>query len=162
MRAAVSTYVEAFILIGVAVGGASLVFSAASPYASSAQGQSISLGVSTIRQGVYLAVERVALYNLGNAPISSFTILNEGVSGSAAECFALSVPPSSAVVATNCPPSGPGSNPLSVGYQIPSSGALLVELTLTGKAVTIGSTVGIVVTASTGAQVSAAILVTGA
>ncbi len=162
MRAAISTYVETFVLIGVAVGGASVIFGAASAYTSPARGPSVSIDGASIRQGAYLAVERLTVYDSGDTPVSSFTVSTLGVSGSSLYCYTLTAPPSGAVVATDCPPASPGPSSVMVQSSISPGKALQVELILTGVAFASGSTATVTVTASDGAQSSAAVQVVGA
>ena len=162
MRVAVSSYVETFVLIGVVVGGSGLVLAAAVAFTSSAQGPSISVGAASIRQGAYLAVERLAVYDTGRTPVSGFTVSTLGVSGSSLYCFTLTVPPGTAVVATDCPPTNPGPGSVQISRTVPSGGALLVEITLAGQAFVEGSTAEIIVTTQDGAQISVGLQVIGA
>ncbi len=162
MRAAVSTYMEAFILIGVALGGAALVLGAASVYSSSLHGPSVSLGAASVRQGTYAAVERVMVYNTGDAPISAFTLSNPGVTSAALYCYTLSLPPSTTAAATNCPPTNSGAATVPISFTIRPGVAVLVEVTFAGGAFAVGSTAVITVTTSGGAQGTVSAQVAGA
>jgi len=161
LRAAVSTYVETFVLIGVAVGGAGLVFEAASALTSSAQGPSIVVEAASIRQGAYLAVERLVVYNTGNSAVTGFTVSNLGVSTSSLYCFTLTAPPGAAVDETDCPPTNPGPGIVQISRTVSSGSSLLVELTFTGQAFVRGTTADIIVTTSDGAQSSESLQVIG-
>ncbi len=162
MRAGVSAYIEAFVLIGVAVGGAGLVFGAASSYGSSIQGTSVSLGAVSVRQGSYAAVERVTVYDSGDSPISAFTLSNQGVSNTALYCYTLTLPPSVVAAATNCPPTNAGPSTVHIPFTVKPGQSLLVDVTFTGRAFAVGSTASITVTTSDGAQASVSALVVGA
>ena len=116
-RPGVSTYLETFILIAVAAGGAAAVFSAAGGYISSAGGASIAVSGLEVRQGPYLAVERVSLTNTGSLRVASFTVTT-GDSSAAQYCATLVDESSGSPVAFSAPPaacgSGTSANPASV------------------------------------------------
>jgi hypothetical protein len=150
------------VLIGVVAGGAGLVLEAASAFAPSAQGPSISVGAALIRQGAYLAVERLAVYDTGSTPVSGFTVSTLGVSSSSLYCFTLTVPPGTAVVATDCPPTNPGPGSVQISHTVLPGGDLLVELTITGQAFVMGSSADIIVTTQDGAQSWVGLQVIGA
>src|SRR5271157_2045385 len=80
-RAAVSTYLEVFVLIGIAIGGSALVYATTTKYQSVAQGAGVTVSQASIRQGLNQAVERLVVANTGTVTFSSFTISTVGTAG---------------------------------------------------------------------------------
>ncbi len=158
-RAGVSGYLEVFLLIGVAVGGTGLVFGAVSTYSSQLQGPSVSVSGATARQGIYMALETLTVYNSGDVPFSSFTISTSGVSDSASYCYTLLNPTTRTVVYSSCAAllANPASVVVSSALQ-PGNG-LLVEITVTGAAFAVGSGIAVTVTSSSGAQATVGVQV---
>lgn len=154
-RAAVSTYIEVFLLIALAAGGSGLVFGAGLGVASSAGGPGVSLADATIRQGEYVAVERVAIYNTGKAPFS-FALSTTRVSSSATYCYTLYDPSGAAVVATTCPGAAPDAATVDIPTSLVPGKGVLLALTISGRAFALGSECDLTVTTSAGAQGSVA------
>ena len=134
-----SGYVEAFLLIGVAVGGAGIVLDAAMGYASSTQGSSLLISDVTITQGPYLAVERLIVSDVGQTATGNVTISTHPVTSTADYCYSLLNPVTMKELHSTCP--GMERNP---GFFVTESGLssgenLLVVLVVTGQAYSIGS-----------------------
>ncbi len=79
VRSAVSTYLEVFILIGVAVGGSGLVYAATAEFRPAVQGGVVNLSQASIRQGANQAVERMVVSNTGTVSFTSITISTVGI-----------------------------------------------------------------------------------
>ena len=159
-RPGVSTYLEVFLLIGVAVGGAGIVLGAGLDAVAPAHGGGVSVGDPSIRQGAYAAVESVVVYNTGDAPFT-FVLSTTGVSAAAPYCFSLSDPSDGAVTYASCPA---GSNPgaVVVPSEVAPGEGVLLEITVTGAAFTTGTESTITATTSAGAEGSASAPVLGA
>jgi hypothetical protein len=153
-RGGVSAYLEAFVLIGVAMGGSGLVYAAASAYSSSEQGPSDSVAGASIVQGAYFAVERVTVFNTGPTPIASITLSTEPVSSSAGYCYALLAPTTMTQISSTCPPSGSDPERIAVAYTLASGKGVLIEVTVSGNAFSIGAAEAVTATTSAGPQAS--------
>ncbi len=154
-KAGVSNYLEAFLLIGVATAGSGLVLGAAMGFASSSAGPSVSIGSATIRQGTYVAVERVTVYNTGQAPMVSFTMTTAQAPSTASYCYSLLNPVSSVTISSTCPTLVSNPSSISVPAQIPPGGAVVVEALVSGGSFALGVPCQVTVTSSNGAQASA-------
>lgn len=73
-RRAVSTYLETFVLIAVAAGGSTAVYSAMAGYVGSARGADFVLTGVEMRQGTYAALERVTVTNTGTTQLGALTV----------------------------------------------------------------------------------------
>jgi hypothetical protein len=151
-RAGASTYLEVFILIGIAVGGSAAVLGAVLPYASAVQGPGVTIEDVAIRQGTYLALERLTVVNSGQSPMPSFVISTSPASPSAPYCYTLYNPATGDQLGGTCPvmAMGPGSVP--VTYSVPFGQALGIVITIMGAAFRVGSQYAVTVTTSAGAQ----------
>ena len=147
-----STYVEVFVLIGIAAGGSALVLRAALPFASSFGESSVAVQDEGIRQGAYLATERLTVTNIGQAPISSFVISTSQVSSSASYCYSVYDPSTGERSAGTCPATATNPSSVTIADPVQPGGATGVVITIIGSAFDIGSTCTIAVTASSGAQ----------
>jgi hypothetical protein len=78
-KVAVSTYLEVFVLIGLATAGSAIVYGMTAGLGESAQGPGLLVSYASIRQGQNAAVERLVFTNTGQAPISSFTLSTAGI-----------------------------------------------------------------------------------
>ncbi len=153
-RRAVSSYLEAFVLIGVAVGGSGIVLQAASTYSAAVQGPSISVTGATIRQGAYLALESLTVYNTGQIPLNSFEVSTQKVLSSASYCYSLLDPIAQNVISSTCPSMSLNPSLVTFSSSVAPGGALLVELTVMGSAFALGTSCLVTVTTSAGAQQS--------
>ncbi|MDE1858457.1 MAG: hypothetical protein KGI26_05285 [Thaumarchaeota archaeon] len=158
-RAGVSIYLEVFLLIGIALGGAGLVFGAAATLVGSASGPSASIVSASIRQGPYSAVESVTVEDVGTQPLGALTVVTSGAPASGMYCYSVEDPGSGAVLASTCPSlmADPGTVTLSAG--VGEGGSVLVELVVTGGSFAVGSTHLVSVTAASGAQADAEVQV---
>ncbi|MBI3858813.1 MAG: hypothetical protein HY296_01020 [Thaumarchaeota archaeon] len=99
-RKGVSTYIEVFVLIGIATGGSALAYSAVGRLGASSSGPSFGVTDQTIRQGTNAATERMTVTNTGQTGITSFKVY-PGVAS--AYCVSVSSVSSGAVLSTTCP-----------------------------------------------------------
>ena len=155
-------YLEAFLLIGVALGGSGLVFGAAATLLGSASGPSASIVSASIRQGPYSAVESVAVEDVGTQPLGALTVVTSGAPASALYCYSVEDPGSGALLASTCPSlsADPGTVNLPAG--VGQGGSVLVELVVTGWSFVVGSTHLVSVAASSGAQAAVEVQVAAA
>ena len=149
-----SGYLEVFVLIGIAMAATALAFSAVSPYASSLQGASVTLSDASIRQGTYVALETLTVYNSGGPSATGLTVTTAGVPSSADYCVSLVNPSTMAVLSSTCPSVTVNPGSVQVAWTLPSGGGLMVELTITGSSFTVGSSYPVTVTTSVGSQAS--------
>jgi len=161
-RIAASAYLEAFVLIGIAAGGCVAVLTDMLPYASVIQGPAVAVEDAAIRQGAYVALERLTVVNSGQTPVSSFTVSTSQASPSAVYCYALYDLATGMRVVCTCP--GTASDPatVTIPYSLPSGGAVGVVITIMGAAFTIGVQCMLTVTTSTGAQQTVGVQVASA
>jgi len=151
-RAGASTYLEVFLLIGVAVAGSAVVLEAGLRSVASAQGASVMVTEGSIRQGAYFAVETLLVQNTGDVPFASFEVVTGGVSKAASFCYTLYDPISLSTVLTSCPVMAPNPAAVSVSAAVPPGRGLIVELTVMGQAFPPGSVSTVTVTTSAGSQ----------
>ena len=159
MRQGVSSYVEAFVLIGIAAGGSALVLSAALPFASSLGGPSVAVQDEGIRQGAYLAIESLTVLNVGRAPITSFVVSTSQVSSSASYCYSIYDLATGARSAGTCPATAKNPGSVAIDYPVQPGEATGVAITIIGSVFEIGSTYTIAVTTSAGGQEAVDVLV---
>lgn len=151
-RCGVSGYLEAFILIGLASGGSTVVLFAFYPLASGSGGPAVAVEGASIRQGNYLALEKLIVVNTGPSPLSSFMLTTGQVSQTGVYCYSLYNPSSGAQLASTCPPATPNPSSISIATAIPSGGSVGVIVTVVGAAFGVGTSCLLTVTASSGAQ----------
>ena len=151
---AASTYIETFILIGIAVGGSGIVFGAMGKFSASTQGPGVALSGATIRQGQYLAVLSLTLFNTGQSSITSVTLTTSGVLGPSSYCYSLLNPVTREVISGTCPTMASYSGSLPLTVTIPAGGGVLAELTLVGTPFTVGTSYLVSVITSAGAAES--------
>jgi len=153
-RAAAATYLEVFLLIGLAIGGSGLVLGAMVNATASAQGPAISVTGATIRQGTFLAIESLTIYNTGSVPLQSFVLSTGGVPATASFCYTLFDPMAHSILSTTCP--SMGTNPASVvlATTVSPGKGVLAELTVMGQQFSLGAISKVTVTSSGGAQQS--------
>ena len=157
-----STYVEAFVLIGIAAGGSALVLQAALPFASSVGGPSVAIQDEGIRQGAYVATERLTVMNTGRAPVSSFIISTSQVPRSASYCYSIYDPATGAQSGGTCDATTANPSSVTISYPLQPGGATGVVITIIGSVFETGSTCTIAVTTSAGAQETVDVLVASA
>lgn len=150
-RSAVSTYLEVFVLIALAVGGSGLVLGAALGPASSVGGGSVSVIGATISQGEAFAFEKLAVQNTGNAPFGWFSVSTAGVPPSASYCYSLYDPLLRATPLSTCPGMSVDPRVVTVAAVLAPGKALVFELTIEGAPFPPGSTVRVTVLTSNGA-----------
>ena len=151
-RAAVSAYLEVFLLIAVAAAGSAVVLAAGLRTVASYQGASISVTEGDIRQGAFLAIESLLVENTGNAPFRSFEVSTSGVSDAASYCYTLYDPASRSMLLTTCPAMSTDPGTVDVSATVPPGKGVLVELTVVGRAFSPGSVSTVIVTTSAGSQ----------
>lgn len=151
-RAAVASYLEVFVLIALAIGGSAVVFGAALGTATSARGGGVSLAGATIRQGDRIALESLAVYNVGDAPFAWFVVSTGGVPAAASYCYTLYDPAGRTVLSSTCPAVESDPASVNVSARLDPGRGVLVELTIVGPPLALGSVSTLTVTTSDGAQ----------
>lgn len=157
-----STYLEVFLLIGVAVGGSAIVMSAASRFLGPMGGAGVAVEEAAIRQGADAAFETLVVVNTGGSAFSSFVVSTAQSPGGATFCYALSDPSGGAPIASTCPAMQAGPGSFQVDYPLKPGAGVEVELLMAGGAFSVGSEHLVTVTASTGSQESVGALVVAA
>ena len=157
-----ATFIEVFVLIAVAAGGAAIVFEAAASYPSALQGPSITIEDPSFRQGAYVAIERATVVNSGEGSLDSFSLSSTGLAPSSTYCYSLFNPSTMALVSSDCPPSSLGPGLVSVPYGLGSGQGVIVEVTIEGHALPMGSSILLSVTSASGAEQSVGVQVTPA
>jgi hypothetical protein len=168
-RHGVSTYIETFILIGIAVGGSAIVYSALGGYATSAGGPSVAVPNIILSQGSGAAVEKLVIANSGTASFSSFTISTTGVSSSLQYCAVLSDATGRPLGFSSPPPacgSGTATNPSYVSINpssaIPPGQTVILSLVvLSSGEFAVGSSYSVTVSTGPALQVVSATAVPG-
>ncbi|MDG7010038.1 MAG: hypothetical protein JRM71_04505 [Nitrososphaerota archaeon] len=161
-RGGVSTYLEVFLLIGVAVGGSAIVMSAASRFLGPLGGAGVAVEEAAIRQGADAAFETLVVVNTGGSAFSSFVVSTAQSPGGATFCYALSDPSGGAPITSTCPAMQAGPGSFQVDYPLKPGAGVEVELLMAGGAFSVGSEHLVTVTASTGSQESVGALVVAA
>ncbi len=151
-RCGVAGYLEVFILIAVAMGGAALVMGAALGYFAAMGGGSVSVVGASIRQGPYSAVETLLVTDDSGTALGSFAVTTSGAPSAASYCYSVYDTSDRAVLASSCP--APGSDPGSVrvATALVPGATVLVEVVVSGDAFAVGSSHLVTVTAAEGAQ----------
>ena len=157
-RTAVSTYLEVFILIGVAIGGSALVYATTTKYQPVAQGPGVTVSQASIRQGSNQAVERMVMANTGTFSFSSFTISTVGTTGGIpnAQFYVTLTDVATSASITPSPASGTTGDS-SVTETVTSSPgqSILASITIvSGSEFTIGQSYTVIVSTSGAAQAS--------
>jgi hypothetical protein len=169
-RLGVSTYIETFILIGIAIGGSAIVYSAMGGYAASAGGPSVAVSNVALSQSSDVAVEKVTISNAGTTSFAWFTVRTAGVSSSLSYCAELSDSTGKPIGFSSPPPacgSGTATNPGSITITpttaIPPGQAVILTVVVSYPSeFTIGASYSVTVSTSAGAlQVVAAAAVPG-
>ena len=159
-RRGASVYVETFILIGIAVGGSAIVYSAMGGYASSAGGPSVAVSGALLRQGSSTATERLLVTNTGTTPFTSFTVVTARISSTPSYCITLQSSSGGSMGFASPPlPCGsgttanPGSITLSPSNTIPPGQSVILTLVIySSSEFSIGRGYTITVATSGGAQ----------
>ncbi|QQG49007.1 MAG: hypothetical protein HY247_01440 [archaeon] len=142
----VSTYLQTFILLSVALGGSFAAFRAVAYYPTVISGPSLSISNAEIEQGAGVAIERVTVSNTGPGPLTSVYVLNPGASPALGFCYYAWNPATQASIATNCPAGGSNPSLVQLPFGIGSGGSAVIELTLfSGSAFAAGKTYTVIV-----------------
>jgi hypothetical protein len=161
-RAAISTYLEVFILIGVAVGGSALVYAVTNKYQPVAQGPGIITSQVSIRQGANQAIERLLVGNVGTVTFNSFTVSTTGSAGGIADAqfYVTLTNVAAGASITPSPASGTtGDRVITETATIAPGQSVLATITIvSANEFTVGQSYSIVVSLS-GAQVSSQVVV---
>ena len=137
--------------------GSGIVLDAALKYASSAQGPSLAVSDAAIKQGSYLAVESLALFNDGSIPSGSITVSTVPVASSESYCYSLLDPATMSVIQSSCPSMASNPGEVVTNPGLAPGGSELLQLVVVGKAFAVGSTCTVTVTSSGGAQQTLAV-----
>jgi hypothetical protein len=158
-RSGASTYIEVFVLIGIAAGGSAAVLSAVLPYSSALQGPSVNIEDTSLRQGAYIAIESLTVYNSGQTAMSSFVLSTSQAPVLAPYCYTTYNTATGAELTSTCPATAGNPGSVSVGYPVPPGGSVGVVVTIMGQAFTVGEGCAVTVTTSAGAQQTAEVQV---
>jgi hypothetical protein len=158
VRRGVSGYIEVFVLVGVAIAATALAFGAMTPYASSLQGAGVTISSASIRQGTYVALETLTVYNSGSVASSALTVTTTPSPSAASYCYTLVDPSTKAILYSSCPSGSTNPGSVAIAWQMPPGKGLLIELTITGS-FTIGSAPFVTVTTSAGSQATLSVQV---
>jgi len=158
-RKGVSTFVETFILLGIAIGGAGIAVSAAERYASTLQGPSVSISNLSIRQGAYAAIEEVEVTNTGDTTVDSFVLSTTGINGTADFCYSVSGANERVSQAPSCPAGNPGPASITVQFALDPGQGVLDAVTVEGAPFKLGATESLTIVTSTGAEQTAEVVV---
>lgn len=157
----ISTYLQTFLLIGVALGGSAIAYKTVYQYSGEAPTQSLAVSNPSIRQGTNFAVERITVTNQGTAALSSFSVLTQGISAALTYCASVWNPQTQTTIINNCPTMT--ANPTSVQFSasIPAGGSYVVVLTILGaNAFTVGRSYELTLTSSGGSQAAVGVVAT--
>ena len=150
-RLAVSTYLELFILIAVAIGGSALVYSVAYQYQPVVQGPGVTISQASIRQGLNQAVERVVLANTGTAAFNSFTLSTAGIAN-AQFYVSLTDAASRSSIAPSSASGTTGDNSITENVALSPGQSIVVSITIvSGSEFTVGQSYAVAVSTSGGA-----------
>ena len=145
-------------LIAVVLGASTLVYSAASRMAASAQGgAAVAISSATIKEGVDVAVERILVANTGSVVLNSFTVTTIGASSSATFYLSLLLPSTGFAVSSSC---GAGTNPMSVPVclNLSPGQSVVVTITIDAGPFTVGTPYTVIVSSQQAAQASQRVL----
>jgi hypothetical protein len=153
-RTAVSTYLELFILIAVAIGGSALVYAATYQYQPVVQGPGVTVSQASIRQGLNQAVERMIIANTGTVLFNSFTISTVGIAN-AQFYVALTDAASGSSITPPLPQGTTGDNSIAEGMTISPGQTIVASITIASSGeFSIGQSYTVVVSISGGALTS--------
>jgi hypothetical protein len=158
----VSTFIETFILIGVAAGGSGAVMGAALHYFGSLGGVPISIVGASIRQGTFSAVESVTLVYSGENSIPSLILSTSQAPSSASYCVSLFDSANDTLLKDSCPTVQTNPGTVDVTAPLVSGDEVTVQLVITGGGFTLGSSHTVTITAEDGSQQSEQVIVTPA
>ncbi len=151
-RLGVSTYLQTFILISVAIGGSAIVASGVANLPSAAGGPALVISGIQLRQGTENAVLSFAASNDGSGTVTSLTVLNPGVPRTAAFCYTLWNPSSLAEIAGICPTLLTNPASVTIPCSIPPGGSVQVDFTFAGTPYSVGKQYTVIVEAVPAAQ----------
>ena len=157
-----SGFVATFILIGIAVGGSGIVYSAAAGLTKAEGGPGITLSAPSIRQGSFAAVVAVTVTNTGTSGVSSVYFTLSGVQASATFCYSLLNPATRSILADTCPTMAANPGAVSVSTSLQPGGSVLFQMTVPGVQFSPGATYLMSVASSAGAAQSELVTAGGA
>ncbi len=150
-RRAVSTYLETFILVAVAIAGSSIAYAATSNYTSAAQGPTVTVSGCIIKQGSNIAVERMVISNTGTVAFTSFTILTPGIASN--QFYVTLVNAANGTPITVSTASGTAPTSITETTSILPGQSVLVSVTIIGSnEFTLGTRYSVIVSTSPAAE----------
>ncbi len=150
-RRAVSTYLETFMLVAVAIAGSSIAYAATSNYTSTAQGPAVAVSDCIIKQGSNVAVERMLISNTGTVAFTSFTILTPAIASNQFYITLTDAASGTPTVASQAS----GTAPMSITETTPilPGQSVLISITIIGSnEFTLGTKYSIIVSTSPAAE----------
>lgn len=153
-------YIEAFILIAIAMAGSILVYAAATGLAASGTGgASVSISYATIRQGTNAAIEKVTIANTGTVTITSFALATVGVISSATCYLSLFNLATGSTTSPACSFTGPVS---SGTVTVAPGQSVVATLTVEASLFTVGTLYTVTMSTSPAAQAVQRVVATSA
>ncbi len=150
-RKAVSTYLETFILVAVAIAGSSIAYAATSNYTSADQGPAVAVSECIIKQGSNVAVEKMIISNTGTVAFTSFTILTPTIASNQFYITLTDAASGAPIVASQASGAAPAS--ITETTSILPGQSVLVSLTIIGSnEFTLGTRYSIIVSTSPTAE----------
>lgn len=152
-RSGVSTYLQTFVLIAVALGGSLIAYRSLSGYATGVAGPGLLVSNVSVRQGASAAVEVMTVTNTGQSSFSSETILNPTISATLGYCYSAYNPSTRVLITGTCPTMATDPTRLQPGVTIPPGSSVVFELTIAApNAFTVGAEYPVGVVAGSGIQ----------
>jgi hypothetical protein len=156
----VSTYLEVFLLISIALGASLAVFGTLQSYSSQVSEPSLSISYPSIRQGSGVALESVTISNTGPTAISGITVLNPEAPASASYCYSLWDPLNQSTISSTCKTLRQNPTSISLPQSLAPGASEVFELTVMGAGeFTIGASYSVTVATSSAAQETVDIVV---
>jgi hypothetical protein len=152
-RRGVSTYLQTFLLISVALGASFTIYRTVQTYSGQISAPSVSISYPSIKQGAGVALESITISNLGTGPTGDITVMNPEAPASALYCYALWDPTSQSTVSTTCPNLKQDPTSVQLAWSLSPGASGVFELTVKGSgAFAIGQSYPVTVAASSAAQ----------
>jgi len=149
----IATYLQTFVLIGVALGGSIIAFREVSAYANSSGGPAIQVWSASITQGAGVVIERLTVSDTGSTEFPYVIVLNPDLAAGASYCYTLASTSGMAEGGT-CPSMSTDPTSIRVGANLTSGGTLVVSIILEGSTVSQGTDYPLLVSAPGASVVS--------
>ena len=151
-RAGISTYLQTFILIGIALSGSVLVVRAITGLTSASTSMSVSN--FSVRSGAKFSYLQFTVVNQGTVSITSLVVLTPGALKSATYCYEAWSASTQATLASTCPSMTPDPTSVSLPLALPPQSSAQVEIVISGGAFVSGRAYAGTVLSDPASQVS--------